>query len=144
MKRFNKSLDAYEKADARYKTAKKGTDKVETTNARLARKNAKRQLNKDYKHLKQDKLGDQGKELYSKGKTITGNKQVADILGQAGSIALGAAIYGSKTGMIQNKKVVQYLTATGVLGLSAAGVVGAANQVQARKLRAYYNHTSNY
>ena len=42
MRRYNKSLENYEKADLRYKTAKKSNNSAEITNARLSRKKAKK------------------------------------------------------------------------------------------------------
>ena len=167
LKRFNDSLDKYDKADKRYKDAKaqyrnakkSGTStegmKTEMTNAQLAKKQAKQKLEKDYKHLKQDKLGDQGKQLYAKGKTITSNKQVTDVMLKVGSLSLSAAAYNARTGNvgriaqqavgnISNKRINQVLAIAG----AGAVAVGAAKSVvdysQNKKLRAYSGHTSNY
>lgn len=145
MKRFNNSLGEYEKANSRYKAAKKSkSSKTEITNSRLARKKAKRQLNKDYKHLKQDKLADKGKDLYSRGHTITGHSKVTSILSTIGSTSAAVAAYNYKTGMLGDKKVTAILAGAGALSLSVAGIKGAYDNVQDRKLRAYYGHTSNY
>lgn len=156
VKRFNSSLDKYETADQRYKTAKaqhkaakksggstNGT-KTELTNARMQRKQAKNKLTKDYKHLKQDKLGDQGKELYSKGKTITSNNSVTSILGEIGGVALSAAAYNYQTGSLGNQKVTNFLAGIGVGTMTVAGLKNAVDYSQNKKLRAYYGHTSNY
>ena len=144
MKRYNKSMAAYEKADYRYKTAKKSNaSKTDLTNARMARKNAKHQLNKDYKHLKQDKLADQGKTLYSKGKTITGNSTVTSVMSKIGGLSLAAAAYNAKM-PVRRKYVTEALTAVGVGSLTVAGVKQIADNYQAKRLRAYYSHTSNY
>lgn len=171
MKRFNKSLDDYEKADARYKKAKadhkaaKKADnysdvaikKGELTNAKLNRKLKKAQLEKDYNHLKQDKLADQGKKLYASGKTITGNSEVTNALNTIGSIALSAAAYNHKSGgmittllrqatgmKIDDKK---FLAVTGGIGAAAIGASTAkkvSDEYQNKRLRAYYSHTSKY
>lgn len=171
MKRFNKSLGDYEKADARYKAAKEAhkvakrsdnyqeafTKKGELTNAKLNRKIKKAQLEKDYRHLKQDKLGDQGKELYARGKTITGNKEVTHILNAIGTVALSAAAYNAKSGgqitstlrqatglKIDDKN---FLAVTGGIGVAALGSSAAkrgVDEYQNKRLRAYYGHTSNY
>ena len=156
VKRFNSSLDKYETADQRYKTAKaqhkvakksggstNGT-KTELTNARMQRKQAKNKLTKDYKHLKQDKLGDKGKELYSKGKTITGMNAVTNYLSKSGGLALSAAAYNHQTGVLGNEKVTKFLAGAGAVSLTAAGIKGAVDHSQNKKLRAYYSHTSNY
>ena len=167
VKRFDSSMRKYEKANDRYKNAKvnykiskkqgssTGGTKTELTNARLQRKQAKNKLNKDYKHLKQDKLGDQGKELYSKGKTITGNSHVTGALAKVGSLSLSAAAYNYKTGMItsvvqraglriNNQTVNSVLGLAGIGASAVAGAKGAIDYSQNKKLRAYYGHTSNY
>ncbi len=168
VKRFDKSLGDYEKADARYKYAKKAykatkkngsyhdpdrnadisVSKAVVTNSKIARKAAKRKLEKDYRHLKQDKLGDQGKELYARGKTITGNNQVRNILATIGSLSLTAAAYSYDDGVFTNKvprdTVTKTLAAVGALSYAGAGIKGATDAYQNKRLRAYYSHTSNY
>ena len=125
------------------------------TNARLARQDAKRKLSKDYKHLKQDKLGDKGKELYSKGKRITTNDEVTRIMLSIGSASLSAAAYNVKTGNISkvagrvlngvsNKKVNDILGIAGAGLVAAGGVKKAIDYSQRKKLSAYYTHTPNY
>lgn len=156
LKRYDDSLSKYEKADNRYKTAKSdykkakkagsSTDgmKTEMVNAKLARKTAKRKLDKDYKHLKQDKLGDQGKALYAQGKTITSNNRVTSILTNAGGMSMAAAAYNYKTGTLGNDKVTKFLAGAGMGAMVVAGLKGAVDYSQNKKLRAYYSHTSNY
>ena len=167
VKRFNDSLSKYEKADARYKDAKSnykkakksGTStegyKTEITNSRIARKSAKQKLNKDYRHLKQDKLGDQGKDLYSRGKTITGNSKVTGLLTKVGAMSVSAAVYNYNTGNIgriarnfvgnvSDKKINQVLGITGAGALAVGGAKKAVDYHQDKRLRAFYSHTSNY
>ena len=148
MKRYNKSLEEYNKKDAAYKEAKKaykagtGTE-ADMVNKKVARRQAKNKLDKDYKHLKQDKLGDQGKKLYAEGHTITSDSDVTGkIMSAAGTAAVGAK-YLNQLGVISNKeaKAIMY---------GSAAVAGAAfakemvDRHQAKKLRAYYSHTSKY
>lgn len=168
MKRFNASMDKYEKANSRYKAAKiksnsdehgrdrasghllkktnpnAKTNKTELTNARMAKKQAKRQLEKDYKHLKQDKLADKGKELYSKGHTITGDKTTSSVLATIGSISLMAARFNADTHRLGNDTVTAVLAGVGAAGMGTAIGKSTIDNSQAKKLRAYYNHTSNY
>lgn len=145
MKRFSKSLEKYEKADARYKTAKKtGTSKTEITNARLARQDAKRRLNKDYKHLSQDKLADKGKDAYSKGKRITNNAAVTNFFSTVAGISASAAAYNYQTGTLGNQKVTQWLAGAAIASASVASLKKVSDYSVDRKLRAYYGHTSNY
>lgn len=156
LKRFENSLGEYEKADKRYKDAKsryKSAKKsgsstmgmeTEITNSKLGRKNAKNKLVKDYKHLKQDKLGDQGKILYANGKTITGNNAVTSALSKIGGATLSAAVYNNNTGRLGGSTVTKVLAGIGGVSLASAGIKGAIDYDQNRKLRAYYSHTSNY
>jgi hypothetical protein len=156
LKRYDESLAKYEKADARYKKAKSdykaakktgtSTDgmKTEITNAKLNRKTTKQKLEKDYRHLKLDKLGDQGKDLYASGKTITGNKKTSEMLSTIGSMSVAAAAYNYKTGTLGNRQVTKFLASLGVGAIGAAGVKNVIDETQNRKLRAYYSYTSNY
>ena len=158
MKRFRDAEAKYDKADTRYKQAKasykaakrnddyQGTvgARSELTNAKLNRKMAKANMEKHYNHLKQDKLADQGKMMYASGKTITGDKRVSNALASFGSIAVSAAIYGSTTGVIQNPKITKALATVGGVSYAAAIGKGIKDEYDAKRLRAYYGHTSNY
>ena len=75
MKRYNKSLETYEKKKNEYNEIRKDKtkSKYEKQYAKSKVKEAKRQLNKDYKHLALDKKGDQGKILYNEGRRIRKN-----------------------------------------------------------------------
>lgn len=156
LKRYRKSESTYKKAQGKYLDTKErykaGTkSRAELTNSRIARNTAKRRLNKDYKHLKQDKLADQGKELYSKGVRITSNEK------QRTAVALGTTVaaYGAAYALRNSGK--QVYIAHGTMPLSvfapatiAAGgaavdaILSAKNYRQNKRLRAYYAHTSNY
>lgn len=143
MRRYRSSMDNYEKQNERYKSLKNsGASKADITNAKLSRKKAKRQVEKDYKHLRQDKLGDKGKELYARGKTITGNAIATKALSAIGSMSLTAAYYSYMNGA--NAKVVNALSAIGGVSLASAAGKSLVDASQNRKLRAYYSHTSNY
>ena len=163
MKRYNTSKEAYDKADARYKKAKSDykaarrsdnysettIKKGELTNARLNRKIAKAKLEKDYRHLKQDKLADKGKELYSRGKTITGNRKVAEALGTIGSVSIMAAQTGIGPAFVNGsystkKKVRNALYVVGATSIAAGTAKNLIDEDSNRKLRAYYSHTSKY
>lgn len=145
LKRYDKSMENYEHANERYKEVKKSNaPKADVTNARLARKKAERQLRKDYKHLAQDKLGDQGKELYSRGETITGNEALKNTIAKVGGVALSAAAYNSKTNILGSQTATKILAGAGVASMGVASVMAAINYDKGRKLRAYYSHTSNY
>ena len=171
MKRYNKAKENYESADQLYKsmkTARKQTKKHGSVNinghdvaiqksvvteAKRNRKKAKRDLNKHYKHLKQDKLGDQGKKLYANGKTINGNYATTAFLSTLTGLSIGAIKLQGKSSLIRslglpihatedqiNRALVVLGGTTGAIGIAK----GAKDHYEAKRLRAYYGHTSNY
>lgn len=162
MKRFRKAEESYDTADQRYKSTKSSyksgeATKADVVNAKLARKKAKRQLEKDYRHLKQDKLGDQGKNLYASGKTITGNTAVTNVLNTIGTVALSAAGYNAKSGgqitslihqytglRIDDKNFLKVTAGIGAAALGTSAVKRGVDEYQNKRLRAFYSHTSNY
>lgn len=149
MKRYNKSLDKYNDANEKYKSAKKaykeGTGtQADMVNKKIARNEAKRRLDKDYKHLKQDKLADKGKARYAKGQTITNGRQVTGAIDTAATLAGTGAVYAYKMGLL-DKKTTQYIGAgAAAASLVAHGADFVNEQTRNKQLRAYYSHTSNY
>lgn len=142
MLKYNESMEAYNKANDRYKTIKKNKgSKADTTNARVARQKAERKLKKDYKHLKQDKLGDKGKVLYSKGYRMRGVRKVEKALADIGGLSIAASYGAYKLGY---PTATNALFAIGGASIVASGATSTVRMVNNRKLRAYYNHSSNY
>lgn len=156
LERYKKSEASYDKAQQRYKDTKRaqkaGTkSKGDVTNARIARNTAKRQLEKDYKHLKQDKLGDQGKELYSKGVRIRANNRTRQTVAVAtllGAYAANRVLQDSgKQVVVKNYSfpISEFAPATIAAGGTLAySILSAKDRHQNRRLREYYGHTSNY
>lgn len=148
MKRYNKSLEEYNKKDESYKEAKKaykagtGTE-ADMVNKKVARRQAKNKLNKDYKHLKQDKLGDQGKKLYAEGHTITGDNKITRKIAASSAFAGTAARELEAMGIL-NKKASTVIQVGSAITLGAAFTKEMIDNNKAKKLRAYYNHTSKY
>lgn len=144
MERYRKSLDNYKRLDAEYKKIKKNKgSKADITNKKLARKKAKNQLVKDYKHLKLDKLGDKGKRIYASGHTITGDGYLTSkIISISGTAAVGAK-YLKDSGVITSQEAKAIQTASAIAA-GAAFVKSGIDYDRARKLRAYYSHTSKY
>ena len=142
VKRYNKAMDTYEKRKADYKTAKSSGMKGDGLKLKKAKvKEAKREVNKHYKHLKLDKKADQGKILYSKGYRITDN--YSDKLIKVGAIGSVATRYMYVNNFIteNQKDALTSLTAA----TSAVGVgIKFLNYNRDQKLRAYYGHTSKY
>lgn len=141
VKKFNESLDEYNRQNDRYKSLKKsGADKSKVTNARVAKVKAERHLKNDYKQLSKDKLADKGKIAYSKGKTIRNNKRVTSILSTAGGMSIGLAkfMYDSQAG---SATTINILSAVGATAIAAAAAKNAADYRTNKQLRAYYNHS---
>ena len=150
LKRYNQSKEKYEYDKNVYKSVKKLSKQSGLTvsknvinEAKSNMKSSKAKMNKDYNHLKLDKLADKGKARYANGETITGHGNVTSLLASAGTVAVGARYLASK-GII-NKKVAN------VIGIGSAASVGASfvkrwlvDMPRDRQLRAYYSHTSNY
>jgi len=113
-------------------------------------KNAKQQLKKDYKHLKQDKLGDQGKELYAEGRRIRTNRKVVKGMVAVGALASAGAFYFMDAGkqiVTPLGEVPLNLLAASSIAVGSSVIAGGTNAFLTKddkKLRAYYNHTSNY
>ena len=159
MKRYNASMSKYEEANTAYKSAKASKDKAAITSAKVARNQAKIKLEKDYDHLKMDKLADQGKNIYAKGHTITENKAVTAKMTKAGTVGLGMTLnpvtgqaIANNTRQIANamgKDIDPYVMMKTVAVASAATLTVAAGKsvvdnYRNKRLRAYYAHTSNY
>ena len=167
LKRYYESKSEYEAADEKYKRQKaeyksnKKADgaKTKLTNARINRVRLKRRTNNIYKHLKDDKRADKGKELYSRGYTITGKKRSLEALSTIGGLAVSAALLSrynngkipiapglqvsipSRVNNIINSHSKEIAVGgLALVGGSAAGQIATANKD--RKLRAYYNHYS--
>ena len=111
--------------------------------AKAAERNAKRQMNKDYKHLALDMKADKGKNRYAKGQRITNNNRILSAVAKLSTgIAVGAE-YLNRAGMISkdNARYAQYASA-GLAAVTAMGSLLA--EIPNNELRAYYAHTSNY
>ena len=154
LERYGKSRAKYEESKKAYKSAKESGDDLAKQRAKNQLKTDRAKMNKDYKHPKQDKLADQGKQLYSEGHTITGGN--FNLTYKVGAVALATAVTKvalSKTSLASTTLVNRFgkfnmadIAAAGV------GVAGAAVNIGMRakqydrdkKLRAYYGHTSKY
>lgn len=169
LKRYSESKKEYESAKDKYLKIKKEYKqnksqegvKTKLTNARLNKTKSERRMVNDYKHLKEDKRADKGKELYSRGYTITGKKQALKTLAAIGGLSIGAVAitkysegkiplgYGISYSLpqkVQNviKKYGKQLVVGGTVLTGAATAGEAATYIKDRNLRSYYNHSSHY
>lgn len=140
VKRYNAAEKNYDEKHSKYKDLKQRYKSGEIDRATLKKakkdlKASEKNLRKHYKHLKQDKLADQGKELYSRGYTISGmaNARQAAVTG-----AYLVSLYVRHCGDIKLSN--RMLGATATIDLATRFVSANRN----RKLRAYYAHSSKY
>lgn len=149
---FDESINSYEQAYARYKVAKKGTNKLLINQTKHDMKRMRHQVKRDYKQLKRDKLADQGKYLYETGHTITGNGKTAKIA--AGIAAAGVTGlsylhnngFGYRSIKVAGKRINGKTLAKGIAAATVAAEavnagISAKNSYQDRRLRAYYGHS---
>lgn len=134
----NRSLAKYEKAKSNYDTVKE--NKRRGTATRKDVNIAKKEMSKAYDRLKQDKLADEGKALYAKGKTITNN--ISNVYRAEASIALGSGLVGSVLQTYGNKKVANISSSAIAVGGTAVNLFLASKAIREnRSLRAYYSHS---
>jgi len=140
VKRYNAAEKDYDEKHSKYKDLKQRyksgeIDRATLKNAKKDLKASEKNLRKHYKHLKQDKLADQGKELYSRGFTINGM--------ESGRRAAVAGMYLTSLHLRycgDIKLSNRLLGATAAMDLATKFVSANRN----RKLRAYYAHSSKY
>ena len=120
---------------------KKKSDYKNGKATRTEVRKAKKELDRSYDRLKQDKLADQGKELYSKGKTINDNYRIATLSETA--IVLGSSIANRVLRQYASQKVADISSASiAIGGTFVNGLIAAKYHSDAKKLRAYYTHHS--
>lgn len=145
LKRYRSSSERYQKRKEEYKTIKKDETKsaYEKRLARAKVKDAKRQMNKDYKHLAIDKKADKGKVLYKEGKRITNNRRILSTVAELSSVAAIGAEYANRMGYLSTKdaRIVQASAAGATVTTSILTLI---SEIPNNQLRAYYSHSSKY
>lgn len=144
LERYNKASENYDSAKEKmhqsrsdYKSGEISRSEYRTSKQDLKR--AKKELNESYDRLKTDKMADEGKKLYQKGKTITGNSNsiyVSEI-----AVAVGAKVAKDILSYYKDERVATLASNAIVVG---GTFVNAMRTVKIRsenkKLRAYYSH----
>ena len=147
-----KGLERYRKAESDYERAKSKAAETKAAHksgratrqqvkdANRAVKTEKRRMEDAYGKLKTDKLADEGKKLYQRGKTITGNTQTT-YLAEAAIVA-GSGMVSSLLSNTMKDQRVAYLagSAIAVGGTIVNGILAAKTYSDNKKLRAYYGH----
>ena len=145
LERYYKSKGKYESAKANYQNMKSNrpSSSYEKKYAKSKMKEAKQRMNKDYKHLKQDMLGDKGKVRYAAGERITDKSYVNHLMASIAGVGYSTAIYGHNLGII-DKKTASNIAIGSTVAAGVVKVKGLLDSIGDRELRAYYAHTSNY
>lgn len=147
MKHYRVAESRYNTANKNYKNTKKQykkgqATKLQVNEAKTNRKHAERDLKRAYKQLKRDKLGDQGKELYRSGKTITGNAATFGRIESGIGMAAYVAKYLQQNGTLKVSDMQIAAVSAGATAVNA--VLWAKGEYEAKRLRAYYGHTREY
>ena len=147
-----RGLDRYRKAEADYNSAKekqretkvsykKGSaTKHDVKAANQQVKMEKKKMSNAYDRLKTDKLADEGKELYKKGKTISGNYKVNAIA--QGSIVVGSKLVNQALASSLGNQNVAFLATSAIAtgGTIVNAIMAGKTYRENKRLRAYYAH----
>ena len=147
-----KGLERYRKAESDYEHAK--SKAVETKaahksgqatrqqvkDANRAVKTEKRRMEDAYGKLKTDKLADEGKKLYQRGKTITGNTRTA-YLAETAIVVGSYAVSSLLSKGMEDQRTAQLAGSAIAVGGTIVNALLAGKAIsENRKLRAYYAH----
>lgn len=139
LKKYEEASDEYQSRREKFKKAKDSKNREDIKTARREVKNSKKELNKSYAQLAMDKRADQGKRLYAKGKTISGNLKM-NAIAQIGVIA-GSKITQSILSSHGNQKLAFIASnAVGIGGTVVNAILAGKTIHDNRRLRAYYSH----
>lgn len=144
-----KGLNRYRSAEEKYKSAKtkkksvkesySGPDKkTKIKELSIEQKRAKKEMEKTYKSLKTDKLADEGKALYKRGKTIEDVVRRTQLT-QA-TIAIGSGASSFILGNLGSTSLAKASIYTLVGGGIAETVLSVIGSRKIKRLRAYYAH----
>lgn len=132
-----KGLERYKKAESNYEKAKEAQKKG--VGSRSEVRVAKKKMSNAYDKLKSDKMADEGKKLYSKGKTITGN--ATKTMFTEAAIAAGANAAFAILDQLGDRRLASISSAVIATGGTAINaMLTAKNNSDNKKLRAYYSH----
>ena len=143
--RYQKAQDNYDSAKETVRKTKQayksGTaTKEQYRSARRQMKENKRALDRSYSKLKTDKMADQGKELYKKGKRIRGNLRV-NAIAQVGVVLGSRVVNQVLQSSLSDKRVASLAGAAIAVGGTAVNAIIAGKTIsENRKLGAYYAH----
>lgn len=150
--RYHKAEADYDKAESEYKSLKDSGDKEGMRSAKDRMKFAERNMRKEYKDLKRHKMADEGKKLYQRGETISGNSRAEQMarlaVGAVGALNVMAdpdtMKWGQDLARTYGYDKVQRTRKYVLAGQVAAAALllgkGIRDDQHNKKLRAYYAH----
>lgn len=145
LERYRQAEEDYNSAKEKQKQTKEsrknGTaTRKDVKNANRQVKAEKKKLSKAYDQLKIDKMADEGKELYKRGKTITGNMSTNAVAQTAIVVGSGVvnSVISSSTG---DRRLANIATATVAVGGTVVNAILAGKTYRENKrMRAYYHY----
>lgn len=132
-----KGLERYRKEEANYEKTKEAQKLGNASRSDV--RSAKKKMSNAYDQLKRDKMADEGKKLYSQGKTITSNIEKATTA-EIGIIVGGnvASAFLANYGSIGLAAIAGPTITLGGTAINA--ILTAKTNSENKKLRAYYAH----
>lgn len=147
-----KGLERYRKAESDHERAKSKAAETKAAHksgqatrqqvkdANRAVKTKKRRMEDAYGKLKTDKLADEGKKLYQRGKTITGNTRTT-YLAEAAIVVGSRAVSSLLSKGMEDQRTAQLARSAIAVGGTIVNALLAGKAIsENRKLRAYYAH----
>lgn len=144
--RYNKAKEAYDSANREKKKSAKDLLSKKTTYSeykKVADKNkgAKKELKNAYKDLKRQWMADEGRRLYSSGKTITDNEK--SLLYKGAAVSIGANLVGNYLYRRGYTKIGTIGAASVTAGAAITNaIIAHKTRSDNKKIRAYYAHRS--
>lgn len=140
LKRYKSSSDKYEQSKNDLKKAKESNNKAAIKSAKQNLSRSKKELSNSYDQLALDKKADQGKRLYQRGKTISGNWHTK-LIATSGIIA-GSYVVNSVLSNYCRSPYTSLATNTIAIGGTVVnGILGIKTVHDNARLRAYYAHS---
>lgn len=146
-----KGLERYNKAQSDYDIAKKvaNQSKVEYKSGKISKsayklskgnlRVTKRELNKSYDKLKSDKMADEGKKFYQRGKTITDNSN--RLAFSEAAVIVGSTFTSKFLSQSADWKISMLASsAIAIGGTFVNAMLAAKTSRENKRLRAYYAH----
>lgn len=144
LKRYRKTAANYEYSKNKYNQLKKDhkagkAAKFQVVNARREMNEDKRTMNKYYKQLHKDKMGDKGKERYARGERISTRGRIFSVISGGAGVA---SVMLAKIGKQELAAKAGYISAGSGVAFGLINAYAELPMGSNAQLRAYYSHRS--